>query len=130
MKHIICNQIVTPDGTILISHSVHDFKQHEDEVSKETYFVDGGREYLKRSVNVIPYIEMSVFSDEPFERIRQHFYWKTADGRFVKLCDMTNAHVDNILNDYREWIINLKQEVVDIFNKEVEYRYVNKIWVR
>lgn len=40
-RFIICNQIVTPDGTRLISHGVHDFVSHTDK-NGQYYACDGG----------------------------------------------------------------------------------------
>ena len=64
------------------------------------------------------------YNNDSFIVIRQNFCWEDK-----KLCDMTNKSIENILNDYYEFFINLKQEVVDILEQEKEYRYQNKIRV-
>ena len=46
---ILQNAIQTPDGTILLSASVHDYIGHTDE-NGYYYSTDGGSEYLKRSM--------------------------------------------------------------------------------
>ena len=100
-KRIILNRIKTPDGTILTSYSVHDYKTYIDKNGLE-YMVDGGNEYLRRNVyrdkwdrkGVWPFIvrllirfgwynspgpnvqyeEMSIYSDAPFEVVRKSFH--------------------------------------------------------
>ncbi|WP_019531427.1 metallophosphoesterase [Dasania marina] len=62
-KQIILNQIRTPDGTILTSKHRHDFNSHVDK-NGETYIVDGGIEYLKRSINKEKFHEMSLYTGD------------------------------------------------------------------
>ena len=73
---IILNRIKTPDGTILTSYFTHDYQSYIDK-NGETYIVDGGNEYLRRSVNIEPYEELSVyFSDDErdYPKIRESFH--------------------------------------------------------
>jgi hypothetical protein len=72
-RKIILNRIKTPDGTILTSRHVHDFVCHVDTNGKR-YCVDGGRDYLKRSFETDDYEDLSIYSDAPFEVIRENFY--------------------------------------------------------
>ena len=66
MNKIICNQIRTPDGTILISHTVHDYKEYKDK-NGLVYMVDGGNDYLRRTVHKeAPYEELTIYEDAPF----------------------------------------------------------------
>lgn len=124
MYQILYNAIMTPDGTVLQSKSVHDFVSHKDEVSEETYFVDGGFNYLKRSVNKIPATELSLTTDDPHEVIRQRFTWGTygVDGKqqkkYVKLKDLTDKHISNILRTQKQ----LPEFMQDIFRIELCYR--------
>lgn len=73
-KQIILNQIKTPDGTILKSMHRHDYVTHTDANCLE-YMVDGGSEYLRRTVHEeAPYEELTVYDDAPFEEIRESFH--------------------------------------------------------
>lgn len=72
-RKIILNRIKTPDGTILISHHVHDYVTYTDANGLE-YMVDGGTEYLRRTVyEGAPYEELSIYDDELFEVIREYY---------------------------------------------------------
>lgn len=80
---IILNRIQTPDGTILTSYHRHDYRTHCDEITGETYMVDGGTGYLHRSVNNIPATDLTIHDDEPFEVLRHFAHWGTRgkDGK-------------------------------------------------
>lgn len=158
----VLNAIRTPDGTVLRSRHRHDFQTHVD-ANGETYMVDGGLDYLKRSVNAAPYEELSMDSSAPFEAIREALEWGTYGKsgkdplRYVKLSEMSNDHIQSILNDdqrkatkpapsmemhndFREAVglsTNRPEPVadperswlMDIFQKELEYREKNGIRV-
>jgi len=149
-KRIILNRIQTPDGTILVSEHVHDYKTHIDTNGLE-YMVDGGTEYLRRSVHTTPlsflqkawiwikgwfgyiyndplaYKEMSIYSDTSFEIIRDTFTWGTygKDGKQplkrVKLSCMSNDHIKNVLANER----NGSKWVRELMNQELIYRKQN-----
>lgn len=73
-KVIILNQIKTPDGTILRSMHRHDYVTYTDANGLE-YMVDGGCDYLRRICHDgAPYEELTVYSDAPFEVIRESFH--------------------------------------------------------
>lgn len=103
---IIRNAIMTPDGTYLRSYHVHDYKEHFDTVSKETYIIDGGNQYLRRSVNGWVAEDLTVTMDDKFTLIRYAFVWKSygknyehlPEGIYIALCDMTDDHIEAILN--------------------------------
>ena len=71
-KQLILNRIKTPDGTILISRHRHDYVTHTDKNGK-VYMVDGGTDYLRRNIHEdAPYEELSLYSDESYEIIREN----------------------------------------------------------
>jgi hypothetical protein len=122
-KRLVLNQIQTPDGTILTSYHVHDYKTYIDKISGEEYMVDGGTYYAKRSINIHPYIEQSVYEDDPFEIVRQSLRWGTygKDGNseltWIKLCDMETDHILACLS-----YAKIDDMYHEFFWKELEYR--------
>lgn len=73
-KQIVLNRIRTPDGTLLTSYHVHDYQTYIDKNGLE-YMVDGGNEYLRRTVHKsFPYEEMSVYAEDPYELVRCSFH--------------------------------------------------------
>ena len=104
-EHILRNGMVTPDGTILISESRHDYVSHEDTRSGEYYMVDGGNDYLRRSVNNVQAYDISKYYVEgDHEHNRQFFSWGTygppedpAPYHKVPLMHLSSAHIENIL---------------------------------
>jgi len=119
---IVCNRIRTPDGTILESRTVHDYRTYKDS-NGHTYMVDGGTAYLRRTViKESPYTELSVYSDDPHEEVREVLTWGTYGPKgdqplkYKLLKDLSVDHINNILRDcthipnwYREL---LKTELV------------------
>ncbi len=99
---LIANRIRTPDGTILQSFNRHDYKTHLDK-NGEVYMVDGGCEYIRRSVNNVPAEELSVYADSPFSIVREAMHWGTRgkDGTqpltYIPLKDMTTDHIEACL---------------------------------
>ena len=125
MEKIIANQIRTPDGTVLRSYHVHDYKTYTDKNGKE-YMVDGGLQYLRRNVHDdAPYEELSVYLNDPFEQVREVFEWGTygpeGKGPFrrVKLKDMDVDHIQAILETQPHVQNSWMKEV---FEKELEFR--------
>lgn len=100
---LVANRIQTPDGTILHSYHRHDYKTHLD-ANGEVYMVDGGFSYLRRSVNKVPAKDLSVWTSDPFEKIREALHWGTRgkDGnqplRYIPLCEMETDHIKSCLN--------------------------------
>jgi hypothetical protein len=124
---IVRNAIKTPDGTILRSRSLYDYQSHLDTVSGETYGVVGGNKYLSHSVNVVPFVDMTVTSEDSFDVQREAFEWHniTEDGtEYIKLMDLSSIHLYAILTTqtkldgtYTEYL--LKEEVVNrLLNKQ------------
>jgi hypothetical protein len=129
---IICNAIMTPDGTYLRSYHRHDYKEYTDKFSGETYVVDGGNDYLRRSVNTTPATAMDVYLSDPFETIREAFVWKSYGkygellpyGKYICLCDMEDDHIAAIL----ETQTHIKGTYVeDLMKQELAYRKENHV---
>lgn len=124
---IIRNAIMTPDGTYLRSYHVHDYKVHEDTVTGETYIVDGGNEYLRRSINEVPPEDLTVYLSDDFEIVRMAFVWKSygknlehaPNGIYIALCDMTDDHIESILTTQN----HIRGTFVEkLFIDELKYR--------
>lgn len=124
---IICNAIMTPDGTYLRSYHRHDYKEHRDKVSGEIYIVDGGNDYLRRSFNTTPPTYMDVYLSDPFETIREAFVWKSygkngelaPEGVYILLHAMNTDHIHAILETQTQ----LRGSYVEkLFKQELAYR--------
>jgi hypothetical protein len=124
---IICNAVMTPDGTYLRSYHRHDYKEYTDKFSGETYIVDGGNEYLRRSINTTPATAMDVYLSDTFETIRRNFVWKSygkdgehaPHGIYIFLSAMTTDHIHAIL-DTQQHIKGTYVE--DLMKQELAYR--------
>lgn len=124
MANLLTNRIKTPDGTILESRHIHDYKTHIDTLTGEEYMVDGGLSYLRRSVNKVPYQELSIDTDTNFETIRDEFTWGTygKEGKnkkkYVALKDLTTDHIQAILITQK----HIPKYIRDIFETEYARR--------
>ena len=122
MRKLILNRIRTPDGTILTSRNVHDYKCYKDKNS-EIYMNDGGVEYLRRSVNIIPWEDISLYSDSPFEILRENITWGNygKNGNeplhYKSVSNMSSNHIKSILSK-----IKLADYLKELFEKEMAYR--------
>ena len=122
MRKLILNRIRTPDGTILTSRNVHDYKSHKDK-NGDTYTNDGGVEYLRRSVNVIPYEDLSLYSTDSFEKLREGIEWGTfgkngnEPQQYNSISSMSTNHIKVILSNCR-----VADYMKELFEKEISYR--------
>jgi hypothetical protein len=125
---LLLNRIKTPDGTILTSYSVHDYRTYTDANGLE-YMVDGGLEYLRRNVhNEAPYEELSITDEASFEQIRESMHWGTYGKHgdqplhYVTVSRMSDAHIEAIikLKMGAQWVRNILLE-------ELTYRKENNI---
>jgi len=130
--HILRNAIMTPDKTVLRSYSRWDYVSHLDAVSGETYSTDGGTYYERRSVNVVPYLDMTVTTADAFALQREAFVWGTygKDGTSAKtwvvLKDMSDDHIWAI------WGTQISIQgtyVEELFKNELYYRKINNIYL-
>lgn len=130
MAYCLYNAIKTPDGTILWCEHGHDYKVHDDAVSGETYMNDGVGYSIRRSINKVPYEDLSVMSNSPFEKVRTVKFWgsygKNGDQKKVILSleEMEDDHISAILNTQKQLE---GTELMMIFKKELEYRLKNNI---
>ncbi len=130
---LLQNAIQTPDGTILVSTRVHDYKSYKDTVADKYYSVDGGLEYRRISCEG-PYIDLSVFSNDDFSHIRTCLVrgssGKSFDQPFkwVRLMDMSNAWLEALIL----WIEENQPEnkYKEYYLKEIEYRKENNIIIQ
>jgi hypothetical protein len=120
MSNIIRNAFRTPDGTILESKSRWDYKEYEDTVSGKIYIVDGGLDYIRRSVHS-DQVDLSATLDDDHEVVREAMTWgtygKNGDEpyRLVKLKDMSLEHIhaclDTQTNMYPQYRTAMKNEL-------------------
>ena len=122
MSVILVNAIITPDGTRLTSTHNHDYQSYID-ANGETYMVDGGTTYIRRSVNEIPATDASVTTDDPHEVIRDTFTWGSygKDGAGPKtritLANLESEHIAAIVDTQK-----LSPEVRAVFATELAFR--------
>lgn len=124
---ILVNKIQTPDGTILESKHRHDYVSHTD-ANGEYYMVDGGKDYLKRSINIIPAIDLTIIDDGSHELRRQYLTWgnnfdkdmnRLPETIYNPIMDMTTDHIQAILDG--NWVEN-NPFYEELFKKELEFR--------
>lgn len=124
---ILVNKIQTPDGTILESKHRHDYVSHTD-ANGEYYMVDGGKDYLKRSINIIPAIDLTIEDDGTHELRRQHLTWgksydkdmnRLPETIYIPIKDMTSDHIQAILDG--GWTKN-NPFYEELFKEELKFR--------
>ena len=122
MRKLIKNSIRTPDQTVLTSRNIHDFKSHKDKNS-ELYFTDGGIDYIKRSINEIPYTDLSLYSDDPFEKLRGGLEWGSRgkngneELHYKSISNMSSNHIKAILLNCK-----VADYMKELFEKEIAFR--------
>lgn len=131
MNHILANRIRTPDGTLLESITTHDYKEHTD-ANGEYYFTDGGRSYLRRSVNTIPADDLTVTLESPWDDQRTYFKWGTYGKggdqplQWKALKELTTNHIQAILETQKhipQWMRDM------VFERELQYRSHNDLHI-
>ena len=123
MARLLRNAIRTPDGTVLESRTRHDYVEYTDTVSGNLYIVDGGLDYIRRSVNGDE--EVLVLDETaPHTLLRELVTWGTfgSNGtdklRYVPIKDMTNSHIENVLKDCPY----AYPQILNLLREELEYR--------
>ena len=120
---LLLNRWKSKDGTVLISHSQHDFVSHFDTVDQTTVFIDGG---LGPFVRVSGDLEnMCLYdTDEDHMELRELYPWTSygTDGqqppKTQVIKDLTTEHIENILKTQ----IHLQEHVLNMFRRELTYR--------
>ena len=121
---ILLNRIQCPDGTILTSRHRHDFQSHIQEDGRY-YAVDGGLSYQRVLFSDNEFINLSITSEDDFEKIRENMEWGTygKDGKsplkYKKLKDLDSDHIFSILETQKQ----LSQETREIFRRELNNRF-------
>ena len=122
MRKLVLNRIRTPDQTVLTSRNRHDFVSHKDK-NGELYYTDGGLSYLKRSVNKEPYEDLSLYSTDSFEKLREGIEWGTYGKsgneplHYTSISNMSSNHIKSILSQYK-----LSEYMKEVFEKEISFR--------
>lgn len=125
-KRIFTNVIKTPDGTILESKNRHDFISHID-TNGEYYSNDGGLDYFHRSVNKIPYEDLSVYDEDNHENRIKYLKWGSyydKEGKrlespiYREIMNMETSHLEALLSGI--WMIS--EQYLEIFKEELKRR--------
>jgi len=123
-RQLVYNAIKTPDGTVIESKHRHDYVTYED-ANGFLYMVDGGMDYIRRNVNKKdPYTELSLYSDEPHEKVREAVRWGTygKEGKdpmtYKRICDMTTDHIKACLTN----IPNIRPILRRVMEDELTHR--------
>ena len=125
MSNLIRNAIRTPDGTILESHSRHDYKEYTDANGK-TYMIDGGRSYVRCSVHE-DQVDMCLYDDEPHSVQREVLTWGTygINGdqplQYKRVAEMDTAHIMVLLDT----ILSIEPVLRACLEEEMKLRDVN-----
>lgn len=123
MSDIIRNAIQTPDGTVLHSRSVHDYKSHIDLITSNEYIVDGGHSYIRTSTHA-DQISLCVVLEDGHEAVREALEWGTygISGdqplSYIKLKDMEDEHIQAVLGNCGNILPQFKTAMQD----ELVYR--------
>lgn len=122
-RQLIANVMRTPDGTILQSNHVHDYVEYVDANGK-TYMVDGGVSYIRRSwYEENNGEDLSVYTDDPHEKIRDWFRWGTygKEGKgplvWAKLKHLSTNHIEKILE-----ACYVRNHLEKLFRDELAFR--------
>lgn len=123
MKTLLVNAIITPDGTVLQSTHRHDYVSHQDS-NGETYYLDGGLDYIRRSVNIERATDLSLYDSDPHESLREWFCWGTrgVSGNepqtWVKLKNLSDQHIQAIIDTQH----HIGKPVKKLLKDEITYR--------
>jgi hypothetical protein len=123
MTQLLISAIITPDGTRLESTYRHDYQTYTD-TNGEEYMIDGGTDYIRRSVNKERATDAFVYTDDPHEVIREAFKWgtygKNGDQPLQRkpLSSLDTSHIEAILETQTQ----LKAHITKVFEDELMFR--------
>lgn len=129
MKKLIANKWKTPDGTVLWSKHRHDYVSHTD-LNGEYYFIDGGNDYIRKSVNKAQAVNLCVYDDGKFETLRENIFWGRnydannkilSETEWITIKNLTTDHLYAILKYFNN-DFNLYNSVFRIMEEEIIYR--------
>ena len=132
-RQLILSRIQTPDGTILTSWHRHDYVTHLD-ANGEEYMWDGGTDYQRYNICKEPFKDLSIYSDSPFEVIRQNYYrgsrGKNGDQSFTwtPMNEMSNQWLKNCI-EYNTQLFRKDCFANKMYRKELQYRRDNNIFI-
>jgi hypothetical protein len=112
---LLANRWKHPDGTILQSFHRHHYVEYKG------CSVDGGLEYVRISGDLE---NLCVYTDSPFEDIRNRFHWGTygKDGKqplkYKPLKELDSDHIEAIIATQT----HLPDYILDVFKMEFVYR--------
>lgn len=102
IKTLLVNRFITPDGTVLYSHHCHDFVSHVD-ANGETYYTDGGNEYIRTTINVQPMEDKCLYTTDSIDDIREVMEFEVRrDGvtSYILLKDLAEFELLDIMEKY------------------------------
>ena len=121
---LIRNALQTPDGTIIESKHRHDCRFYTDANGKE-YMVDGGLEYLRRSVHA-DQIDMNLYDTESHQVQAKVLTWGSygirgdQPRRDIPIAEMETSHIKAVLRQ-----CNPTPVLRNCMVSELETRYDN-----
>ena len=121
---IIYSALRTPDGTVIESLHRYDYNTYLDANGKE-YMIDGGNDYIRSSAHGDE-VFLTVYSDEPHDKVREFMKWGTRGKggkkplHYVALKDMDTDHIQACLDT--QW--QMRPDYRIIMQNELKYRNV------
>lgn len=128
-KQIIYNAIRTPDGIILESKYLHDYKEHKD-TNGRMFSVSGGLFSRKRSG--VGYTELSLYYGDPHTKVREYFTWERKYDeeayplvipKYILLKDIKLEHLKGLIKFKNPYMI---EEIHKVYLDELKYRGEDK----
>lgn len=119
---IVFNALRTPDGTMIVSRSRHDYKTHVDANGK-TYVIDGGHDYIRCSANGDE-VMVTVNHTDDHAIVRKHASWGTyginGDDPYsiVTVAEMDTSHLEAVIQTCH----GADPDLLQIMSNELEYR--------